>query len=98
MSTHTLYCPGVSCQAKPHFPLLSTVVDTLNLQERFPHIYFTPKQVECLQWIAKGYTNRMIGVEMNLSVRTIESHLAIIKCKLNCYSKHHLLKMLNRVD
>lgn len=95
MSAYTLYCPGRSThQSNQYLPLLAANIDELALEEKFPDIYFTDKQVECLQWIAKGYSNRVVAEQMQISVRTVDSHLAAIKCKLNCYTKRHLLKKL----
>jgi two-component system response regulator NreC len=52
----------------------------------------TPREVEVLQLIAEGYTNRQIGAALSLSVRTVESHRASIMDKLGLHSRVELAK------
>jgi len=43
----------------------------------------TPREVVVLEYVAKGYTSREIGEELNLSYRTVEKHCDNIRKKLN---------------
>lgn len=52
----------------------------------------TPREVEILQLIAEGYTNRQIAEARSLSVRTVESHRASIMEKLDLHSRMALAR------
>jgi two-component system response regulator NreC len=52
----------------------------------------TPREIEVLRLIAKGYTNGQIAKELNLSVRTIESHRANLMGKLELRSRVELVR------
>jgi two-component system, NarL family, response regulator NreC len=52
----------------------------------------TPRELEVLHLIAKGYTNGQIAKELNLSVRTVESHRANLMGKLELRSRVELVR------
>jgi len=64
------------------------------LGEPFPEIYLTQREAECVYWVITGLTNKEAADKMELSSRTIEYYLRNVRCKLNCYSKGHLIKLL----
>jgi len=45
-----------------------------------------------LKLIVQGYTNRQIGEELNISVRTAESHRANLSDKLGLHSRVELVR------
>jgi two-component system, NarL family, response regulator NreC len=47
----------------------------------------TPRETEVLKYIVRGYTNRQIGEELNISVRTVEGHRANLSAKLGIQSR-----------
>ena len=47
----------------------------------------TDREMEVLQLVAKGYTNKAIGVQLNISDRTVQGHLAHIFNKLQAASR-----------
>jgi len=47
----------------------------------------TERELEVLRLTAKGYTNKAIGVELSISDRTVQGHLAKIYDKLNAASR-----------
>jgi len=51
----------------------------------------TAREKEVLLLLARGYTNRQIAEEMNLSVRTIEGHRASLVNKLGISSRVELM-------
>ena len=51
----------------------------------------TAREKEVLLLLARGYTNRQIAAEMNLSVRTIEGHRASLVDKLGISSRVELM-------
>jgi DNA-binding CsgD family transcriptional regulator len=66
------------------------------LGDQFPEIYLTQREAECSYWVIRGLTNKQVADQMQLSPRTIEYYLRNIRCKLNCYSKIHLVKLLQK--
>jgi two-component system response regulator NreC len=52
----------------------------------------TPREAEVLRLIVQGYTNRQIGGELNISVRTAESHRANLSEKLGLRSRVELVR------
>lgn len=52
----------------------------------------TPREVDVLKLIADGYTNRQIGEQLNLSVRTVEGHRANIFGKLGLHNRVELVR------
>lgn len=52
----------------------------------------TPREAEVLRLIVQGYTNRQIGEELNISVRTAESHRANLSDKLGLHSRVELVR------
>ncbi len=47
----------------------------------------TERELEVLQLVAKGYTNKAIGVQLGISDRTVQGHLAHIFNKLHAQSR-----------
>lgn len=47
----------------------------------------TEREMEVLQLVAKGYTNKAIGVQLSISDRTVQGHLAHIFDKLQAASR-----------
>ncbi len=52
----------------------------------------TPRETEVLKLIVQGYTNRQIGEELSISVRTAESHRANLCGKLGLHSRVELVR------
>src|SRR5512138_3663434 len=52
----------------------------------------TPREAEVLRLIVQGYTNKQIGEEVNISVRTAESHRANLSEKLGLHSRVELVR------
>ena len=47
----------------------------------------TSRETEVLKYIVRGYTNRQIGEELSISVRTVEGHRANLSSKLGIQSR-----------
>jgi two-component system response regulator NreC len=47
----------------------------------------TPREIDVLRLLAKGYTSRQIADALNLSARTVEGHRANLMSKLNLHSR-----------
>ena len=52
----------------------------------------TPREIEVLKLIVLGYTNRQVGEELNISVRTVEGHRANLSEKLGAKSRVELVR------
>lgn len=52
----------------------------------------TPREIDVLKLIVQGYTNRQIGEELSISVRTAESHRANLSEKLGLHSRVELVR------
>jgi DNA-binding NarL/FixJ family response regulator len=51
----------------------------------------TPREIEVLRLLAKGYTNRQIAQELHLSQRTVEGHRSSLVSKLGFSSRVELM-------
>lgn len=54
-------------------------------------VRLTPRQYDCLCWAAAGKTAQDTADQLNLSVRTVEEHLANAQLKLGAVSKFHAI-------
>lgn len=50
------------------------------------------REIEVLQLIVKGYTNRQISEALSISVRTVETHRSNVMDKLNLHSRVELVR------
>ena len=55
--------------------------------EKTPVEPLTDRELDVLRLAAKGYTNKSIGVQLNISDRTVQGHLAHIFAKLQATSR-----------
>ncbi|MEW6030289.1 MAG: response regulator [Chloroflexota bacterium] len=55
--------------------------------EKTPVEPLTDRELDVLRLAAKGYTNKAIGVQLNISDRTVQGHLAHIFAKLRANSR-----------
>ena len=52
----------------------------------------TPREIEVLKLIVHGYTNRQIGEELTISVRTVDGHRANLTAKLGLKNRVELVR------
>lgn len=52
----------------------------------------TPREIDVLRLIVQGYTNRQIGEELGISVRTVEGHRGNLSDKLGAESRADLVR------
>ena len=52
----------------------------------------TPREIDVLKLIVQGYTNRQIGDELTISVRTVEGHRANLSSKLGLRNRVELVR------
>lgn len=53
---------------------------------------FSIRESECLYYILRGQSAAMTAAILQISKRTVESYLEIIKIKLNCFSKTEVIE------
>jgi two-component system response regulator NreC len=52
----------------------------------------TPRETDVLKLIVQGYTNRQVGEELGISVRTVEGHRANLLEKLGLRTRVELVR------
>ena len=67
--------------------------DLVSSSTQLPHEdTLTPREVDVLRLIARGYTNSQIGKELSISARTVEGHRANLMGKLDLHSRVELVE------
>jgi DNA-binding NarL/FixJ family response regulator len=61
-------------------------------QDGFSPKVLSGRELEVLQLIGQGYSTRRIATELHVSVKTVESHYANIKEKLDLTNSHELIQ------
>ena len=67
--------------------LLSRLLPQLNRTNDAVGLQFTEREVQLLDLMAEGSTNKVIAQELNLSVNTVRNYVQILLTKLNVHSK-----------
>ena len=52
----------------------------------------TPREIEVLRLIARGYTYRELAQRLEISVKTVESHVSAVLRKLQLSTRHQLAR------
>ena len=71
--------------------LLKDLVSSSPMQPS-PESTLTPREVDVLRLIVRGYTNNQIAKELNISARTVEGHRANLMGKLELHSRVELVE------
>lgn len=64
---------------------------------QFGNLYLTDREFECVKYLARGKTAEEICIILNISKRTVETHIKNIKRKMNCYNQFRLGYLLGRL-
>jgi len=56
----------------------------------------TPREIEVIQLLANGYTNRQIASALAISIRTVESHRSNLMNKLDLHNRSDLVRYAAR--
>jgi two-component system response regulator NreC len=81
----------------PFFASMSTSRPTVDAPEYIPvQFLLTPRELDVLHLLARGRTNKELAAELDMSVRTAESHHASIMSKLNVESLADLIRLAIR--
>jgi DNA-binding CsgD family transcriptional regulator len=60
-------------------------------------ITLSPRQQECAFLLAEGFTSKEIAKSLELSYRTVEEYINILKAKFEAKNRAHLLGMLKKI-
>lgn len=71
---------------------LSTTKKTFVINRK--KIALTKREIECLQFIGRGRSAKEISKNLDISHRTVESHICNIKYKLDCHTKSNLIDFI----
>lgn len=72
-------------------------IDGVLLLNSLVNKILTPRQMECCALLMRGKTAREISLLLNLSARTVEYYINIIKIKLDCKNKTELVLKLSKL-
>lgn len=64
------------------------------LSEPFTNIYFTQREIECLNLLIEGYSNRKVSELLGLSERTVEFYIRNMREKTGTLSKRALVELM----
>lgn len=65
--------------------------DCLTVDERSEGVRLTPRETECMRWVAAGKNAQETAVIMQLSVQTVRDHLKRVRAKLNSTTRAQAL-------
>lgn len=63
-----------------------------SIENTYASINTTPREMECLFFMLRGNTAKKIASMLNLSPKTVESHIENIKHKARCSSREQLIE------
>ena len=69
----------------------SVTIEALLHDELVPKATLSQRERECLLWLAKGLQGESIAFAMNVTVDTVQFHLANARRKLNARTREHAL-------
>ena len=61
------------------------------------NFYLSKREMECIKYLAQGYTAKMTAQELHISFRTVEYYIETAKHKLNVHSKSELLEKVRNI-
>lgn len=83
---------GIYLDPKMINKVTDTYVRTLSLKGETRHKQLTPREEEVMRLIAQGYTNKEVSEQLNISVKTVESHKANLMEKLELRSRTEIVR------
>lgn len=71
-------------------------VERMALGKSFGHKYLTKRETDVLKYVVLGYTAKRIGQVLEISFRTVETYIEILKIKLDCEYKSDISAVVIR--
>jgi DNA-binding CsgD family transcriptional regulator len=59
--------------------------------------YLTKRETEILNYVVQGYSAKRIGQLLEISFRTVESYITMLKVKFRCNRKNDLISICIRL-
>jgi LuxR family transcriptional regulator len=59
--------------------------------DRYRHVHLTPREVECLERLARGFNNAGIAQDLHISLPTVALHLVNARKKLGAHTREEAL-------
>ncbi len=72
--------------------LLNDILDQYAMIEDYSEFGLTNREGQCLFYFVRGKTSKEIAEKLNISNRTVETHIEHIKNKYNCVTKSNLIE------
>jgi DNA-binding CsgD family transcriptional regulator len=79
----------------PHATITVDKNKKYSLGNRYPNIYFTPREAQLMFHMLRGNSNKKMAVLFELSIRTIEFYVNNMKTKLGCSSRGDLVSYVS---
>ena len=76
----------------------SLFLDSLGLIEHTNISQLTRREMQCMQYLAKGFNSRDIADELELSKRTVQFYIGNIMLKLNCDNRLELIRIADLLN
>lgn len=86
-AVHDVYAGKSALDSAIAHKLVAYVSNQHPKQEEIHYDVLTARELEALTMAGKGYTNKAIGVQMGISARTVQGHLAKTYSKLQVNSR-----------
>ncbi|OGT07998.1 MAG: hypothetical protein A2X78_00790 [Gammaproteobacteria bacterium GWE2_37_16] len=64
------------------------------LGDQYPNIYFTRREMECMEGFFRGRRIKQIARDLNVSPRTVEEHFENMREKLHCRNNRKLADLV----
>lgn len=75
--------------------ILNAAQDVTSISDNITETYLSKRQIQCATLLLAGMTTKDIAMQLNLSPRTIEHYIEMIKSKLECSNKTELIIKLS---
>ena len=82
---------------KLHVNFESTIEGSKKTGYQFGNLYLTEREFECVGYLTRGKTAEEMSIILNISKRTVETHIQNIKRKMNCFNQFRLGYLLGRL-
>ena len=67
------------------------ITNKANIGHKYKKIDITERQAECLFFLLRGKTAKEIAKFLNISPRTVEDYIEMLKLKFSCQTKNELV-------
>lgn len=65
----------------------------IQLGKELANQHLTQREIDIIKFLLQGYSAKEIGLALNISYRTVETHIYYLKLKLRCTKKSELIRI-----